>query len=76
MARTTSRSSSAAVKTTTRVGSVSKLTSSRTASHPYPACAGQGEEYRLELGEELDALRAVLGFPDDGDIFVGIEKLP
>src|SRR6202011_1569970 len=31
MARTTSRSSSAAVSTTTRVGSVSKLTSSRTA---------------------------------------------
>ena len=30
----------------------------------------------LELGEELDALRAVLGFPDDGDVFVGIEKLP
>jgi len=26
----------------------------------------------LELGEELDALRAVLGFADDGDIFVGI----
>jgi hypothetical protein len=30
----------------------------------------------LELGEELDALRAVLGFTDDGDVFVGIEKLP
>src|SRR5229473_3836007 len=30
----------------------------------------------LELGEELDALRAVLGFPDDSDVFVGIEKLP
>jgi len=30
----------------------------------------------LKLGEELDALRAVLGFPDDGDVFVGIEKLP
>ena len=30
----------------------------------------------LELSEELDALRAVLGFPDDGDVFVGIEKLP
>jgi hypothetical protein len=30
----------------------------------------------LELGKELDALGAVLGFPDDGDIFVGIEKLP
>jgi hypothetical protein len=30
----------------------------------------------LELGEELDALRAILGLPDDGDIFVGIEKLP
>src|SRR6266849_5986435 len=30
----------------------------------------------LELGEELDALRAVLGFADDDDIFVGIEKLP
>jgi len=34
------------------------------------------ENVRLELGEELDALRAVLGFPDDGDVFVGIEKLP
>src|SRR5713226_6444278 len=31
---------------------------------------------RLELGEELDALGAVLRFADDGDIFVGIEKLP
>ena len=30
----------------------------------------------LELSEELDALRAVLGFPDDGDVFIGIEKLP
>jgi hypothetical protein len=30
----------------------------------------------LELGEELDTLRAVLGLSDDGDIFVGIEKLP
>ena len=30
----------------------------------------------LELGEELDALRAVLRFADDGDIFVGIEKFP
>src|SRR5713101_9191667 len=34
------------------------------------------ENVRLELGEELDALRAVLGFPDDGYIFVGIEKFP
>jgi hypothetical protein len=34
------------------------------------------ENVRLELGEELDALRAVLGFPDDSDIFVGVEKLP
>jgi len=30
----------------------------------------------LELGKELDALRAVLGFADDGDVLVGIEKLP
>jgi hypothetical protein len=30
----------------------------------------------LELGEELDALRAVLGFPDDSDVFVRIEKFP
>ena len=29
----------------------------------------------FEFSEELDALRAVLGFADDGDIFVGIEKL-
>jgi len=29
----------------------------------------------LELGEELDALGAVLRFADDGDFFVGIEKL-
>src|ERR1700730_8755746 len=36
----------------------------------------QKENVGLELGEELDALRAVLGLPDDGDIFVGIEKLP
>jgi len=44
-------------------GSVSKLTSSRTPSRLYPACADRGEEYRLELGEELDALRAVLASP-------------
>ena len=30
----------------------------------------------FEFSEELDALRAVLGFADDGDIFVGIEQLP
>src|SRR6266478_2963723 len=30
----------------------------------------------LELGEELDALRAVLSFADNGDVFVGIEKFP
>src|SRR5712664_182667 len=30
----------------------------------------------LELGEELDALRAVLSLPDDSNVFVGIEKLP
>src|SRR5258708_1053971 len=30
----------------------------------------------LELGEELDALGAVLGFADDSDVLVGIEKLP
>ncbi len=29
----------------------------------------------LELGEELDALGAVLGFADDSDVFVGIEQL-
>src|SRR5258708_1331438 len=31
---------------------------------------------RLEFGEELDALRSVLGFSDDRDVLVGIEKLP
>src|SRR6266851_7733251 len=31
---------------------------------------------RLEFGEELDALRAVLGFSDDRDVLVGIKKLP
>jgi hypothetical protein len=30
---------------------------------------------RLELGEKLDALRAVLGFTNNGDVFVGIEEL-
>src|SRR5712692_1841956 len=30
----------------------------------------------LELGEELDTLRAVLRFADDGDVLVGIEKFP
>jgi len=30
----------------------------------------------FEFSEELDALSAVLGFADDGDIFVGIEQLP
>jgi hypothetical protein len=34
------------------------------------------ENIGLELGKKLDALRAVLGFADDGDIFVGIEKFP
>jgi len=29
----------------------------------------------LELGKKLDALRAVLRFADNGDVFVGIEKL-
>src|SRR6266849_3014582 len=28
----------------------------------------------LELGKEPDALRAVLRFPDNGDIFVGVEE--
>jgi hypothetical protein len=28
----------------------------------------------LELGEELDALGAILGFADDGDLVVGFEK--
>src|SRR5258708_4136631 len=31
---------------------------------------------RLEFGEELDALRAVLSFADDSNVFVGIKKLP
>jgi hypothetical protein len=30
----------------------------------------------LELGEHLDALRPVLRFADDGDVFVRIEKFP
>jgi len=30
----------------------------------------------LQFGEKFDALRAVLRFANDGDIFVGIEKLP
>jgi hypothetical protein len=30
----------------------------------------------LELGKELDALRAILGFADYGNVFVGIEKFP
>jgi len=30
----------------------------------------------LELGEELDALRAILRFADDRNVFIGIEKLP
>ena len=34
------------------------------------------QDIRFELGEELDALRAVLRFAHNGDIFVGIEKLP
>jgi hypothetical protein len=29
---------------------------------------------RLQFGEELDALRAILSFADDGDFFVGIEQ--
>jgi hypothetical protein len=32
------------------------------------------EDFRLELGEEFDALGAVLGFADDSNVFVGIEK--
>src|SRR6266481_3460707 len=34
------------------------------------------QDIRFELGEELDALRTVLRFTHNGDIFVGIEKLP
>ena len=34
------------------------------------------ENIGLELGEKLDALRAVLRFADDGNVFVGIEKFP
>src|SRR5260370_3635872 len=30
----------------------------------------------LELGEQFDALRAVLRFADNGDVFVGIEQFP
>src|SRR5579863_3749333 len=32
------------------------------------------ENFRLELGEEFDALGAVLRFADDSDVLVGIEK--
>jgi hypothetical protein len=32
------------------------------------------ENFRLELGEELNALGAVLRFADDSNVFVGIEK--
>jgi hypothetical protein len=32
------------------------------------------EDFRLEFGKELYALRAVLSFADDGDVFVGIEE--
>jgi hypothetical protein len=32
------------------------------------------ENFRLELGEEFDALGAVLRFADDSNVFVGIEK--
>ena len=33
------------------------------------------QDFRLEFGEELDALGAVLGFADDGDVVVSIEEL-
>jgi hypothetical protein len=32
------------------------------------------QDFRLELGEEFDALGAVLRFTDDSNVFVGIEK--
>ena len=32
------------------------------------------ENFRLELGEDFDALVAVLGFADNGDVIVGIEQ--
>ena len=32
------------------------------------------EDFRLELGEEFNALGAILGFADDSNVFVGIEK--
>jgi len=55
----------AAVKTTTRVGSVSKLTSSRTAKPSFIRHgAGRGEEYRgLSLARSLMHFRAILGPP-------------
>jgi len=34
------------------------------------------QDIRFELGEKLDALRAVLRFTHNGDVFVGIKKLP
>jgi hypothetical protein len=32
------------------------------------------EDFRLELSEELNTLRAILGFADDSNVLVGIEE--
>jgi len=64
MARTTSRSSSAAVKTTTRVGKVIEIDFLENGQTVFVRHAQIEEKnIRLELGEELDALRLRSGLP-------------
>jgi hypothetical protein len=56
----------------TRAGSVSKLTSSRTARPSLSGMRRSAKGFRRAAG--VSALRAVLGFADDSDVFVGIEE--
>ena len=76
MARTTSRSSSAAVSTITRVGSESKLTSSST---PRPSFSGmrkiQQKDVRLQLRKHFYAFGAVGSLADNLNFVGSLQQL-
>ena len=75
IARTTSRSSSAAVSTITRVGIVVEIHFFEDGQAVFIRHAQiQQQNFRLEFREKLDALGAVLRFADDGDFLVAIEE--
>ena len=75
MARTTSRSSSAAVSTITRVGICVEIDFFENGQAVFIGHAQiEQENVRLQLGEELDAFGAVLRLADNGDLFVAVEQ--